>query len=81
MSHDEQSITPLEFHEYADIFPLLEGQEFDELKQSIAAGGQREPIRLYNGKILDGRNRYRACNALGVKPIVVDVTISSVLAI
>lgn len=58
----------MDFHEYAGIFPLLEGREFAELCNDIKANGQREPIWVYEGKILDGRNRFRACNAVGVTP-------------
>jgi hypothetical protein len=59
--------SPLEFHPLADIFPLLEGAEFEELIAApVRRGGVREPIWLYQGKILDGRNRYRAAVAAGV---------------
>ncbi len=58
----------MEFHEYAGIFPLLEGREFSELCADIKANGQREPIWIYEGKVLDGRNRFRACEAVGVVP-------------
>jgi ParB-like nuclease domain len=57
---------PLKFHPLADIFPLLEGEEFDALVADIKANGLREPVVLYDGKVLDGRNRVRACNAAGV---------------
>jgi len=58
----------MEFHEIADTFPLLEGKEFDSLCRDIASNGLLEPIWTYQGKILDGRNRYRACVAVGIEP-------------
>jgi len=58
----------MEFHEIANAFPLIDGSEFDELCRDIAANGLLEPIWTYQGKILDGRNRYRACQAVGVNP-------------
>src|SRR5262245_53199230 len=58
----------LPFHPLAKILPLLEGEEFEELCNDIFRNGLLEPIILYEGKILDGRNRYRACLAADVEP-------------
>ena len=55
-------------HEFAEIFPMMSGKEFKELKEDIKQYGQQEPIILFEGKILDGRNRYNACEELGIKP-------------
>lgn len=57
------------FHPLANTLPLLEGAEFDELVASIRTHGQRDAITLYDGHILDGRNRYLACKAAGIKPL------------
>lgn len=57
-----------EFHPYAEIWPLLDGEEFEKFKADIAAHGQHMPILIYDDKVIDGRNRYNACTALGVMP-------------
>jgi ParB-like chromosome segregation protein Spo0J len=58
----------LEFHALATLFPLLYTPGFDELVADIRAHGLREPIVMFEGKVLDGRNRYRACIESGVEP-------------
>jgi N6-adenosine-specific RNA methylase IME4/ParB-like chromosome segregation protein Spo0J len=57
-----------EFHPLANVFPLIEGSEFDELVSDIRERGLHEPIVVLEDMILDGRNRYRACMAAGVEP-------------
>lgn len=56
-------------HPAADAFPMMDSSRYAELRDDIAANGQREPITLYDGAILDGRNRYRACEELGLAPL------------
>jgi ParB-like chromosome segregation protein Spo0J len=51
---------PLEDHPIAEIFPLLPDEELKELSKDIEAKGLLNPIQMYEDKILDGRNRYRA---------------------
>jgi len=61
-------LTDYEFHPAADEFPMMDKERLDELIKDISINGQREPICLYQGKILDGRNRMLACQALGIAP-------------
>src|SRR5262245_34547412 len=56
------------YHEVASLFPLMEGEEFEKLKADMRAHGQRDAIWTFRGQIIDGRNRYRACQALGIEP-------------
>jgi hypothetical protein len=60
--------TEYAFHPLANLFPLLEGGEFGALVEDVRARGLNEPMVLYEGKILDGRNRYRARTAAGIEP-------------
>lgn len=57
-----------EYHEIANIFPMMKEEEYERLKNDIVENDQLEPIVLYENKILDGRNRYRALCELGLKP-------------
>lgn len=61
----------LEFHEYANLFPMMSAEEMDALRKDMRENGYRSeyPILLYEGKILDGRNRYTAATAEGIEPI------------
>jgi ParB-like chromosome segregation protein Spo0J len=65
----------LEVHPAANVFPLLSKSKLIELAEEI--GGPRgliEPIELYRGQILDGRNRYLACRIANVEPRFKDYT-------
>jgi ParB-like chromosome segregation protein Spo0J len=57
-----------EIHEVANIFPMMSNSEFAGLVEDIQKNGQRESIWLHQGKIIDGRNRYKACSQLGIEP-------------
>lgn len=59
-------------HDVAAIFPLMGAIEFKAFAADIASNGQRDPIILLDGKVLDGRNRLHACEIAGVAPYVRD---------
>jgi hypothetical protein len=42
------------------MFPLMSDAELDDLTEDIKVNKLRDPIKLYDGKILEGRNRYTA---------------------
>jgi hypothetical protein len=54
--------------------------ELNELADDMLEHGQREPIWLYDGKILDGRNRYRACLLKGINPHIMETRVADPVA-
>lgn len=58
----------LEPHPFLKDFPMMPSHEIDALAADIKKFGQRVPIVIYGGKILDGRNRYEACKRLKIEP-------------
>lgn len=58
----------MEFHDYANVFPLMDNDELTRLAEDIKQNGLHEPIVIYEGKILDGRNRARACQRINIAP-------------
>ena len=55
-------------HPLAALFPPMQEDEFLALCESIRLHGQREPVLVWNGLILDGVHRTRACLRLGITP-------------
>lgn len=61
-------IAQKEFHSLANIFPMMSETEMLSLQSDIKKNGLNEPVWLFEDKIIDGRNRYLACLAVGVEP-------------
>ena len=61
-------MTNFEYHNLANLFPFMSPSEFELLCDDIKKNGLLNSIVLYEGKILDGRNRYKACLSLGLQP-------------
>lgn len=58
----------MNFHPTAEIFPMMSEGEIQDLAQDIRQNGLREPIWTYQNSIIDGRNRYKACQIASVEP-------------
>lgn len=61
-------------HELGKCYPVMSESELDELADDIGKNGQNFPVLLFNEEIIDGWNRYLACEMAGVDPWVVDET-------
>lgn len=58
----------LPIHPLCAAFPDMSDEEYAALKADMKENGQREPITIHEGQILDGRNRYRCAMELKIKP-------------
>jgi hypothetical protein len=56
------------WHHYAKLFPCMDSEGLSSLAEDIRKNGLQEPVRLFEGKVLDGRNRVLACIQADVKP-------------
>jgi ParB-like chromosome segregation protein Spo0J len=61
-------MTTLEPHPLSRLFPPISPEDFDKLAADIKLNGLHQPIVRYQGKILDGNNRYRACELVKIAP-------------
>lgn len=64
----------MQAHSVANLFPMMNNDEYAALVADIHQHGQREPIWLLDNRILDGRNRWQACRDLGIQPITREYT-------
>lgn len=62
----------LPIHPEADALPRYE-TDFDTLADSLRLKGMRRPVTLFNGEILDGRNRIWAADEAGLAEIPVEL--------
>jgi ParB-like chromosome segregation protein Spo0J len=67
-------MSKLEPHPLSKLFPQILPEDFDKLAGDIKLHGLHHPIVLYQGKILDGNNRYRACEDAKIAPKFTDFT-------
>lgn len=67
-SDQEQELT---VHPLARLIPVITLGDMDRLIDDIAANGVLEPLILFEGQVLDGRNRLAVASVLGT-PVMVD---------
>lgn len=68
------AIGTYEVHPLANMVPMATLEEQAALEDDIRANGQLHPIKLYRGRIVDGRCRTLACLELGVQPATVNLS-------
>ena len=59
------NINEVSLHELTKTHPVMSEGQFNALKKDIEVHGQKVPVILYRGKIVDGRHRYKALTQLG----------------
>ena len=59
-----------------NIFPEAKAEDFTRLLDDIRTNGfdQKQPVTLYQGEVLDGWNRTKACQELGINPPTITFT-------
>lgn len=62
--------TKIERHPLSKLWPDMSDSQYKELRDDIQKHGQRYPITVYDGAIIDGWHRFRACTDLRIKPTV-----------
>lgn len=62
-------------HPAASVFPMMEGKEFEDFKNSIRNNGQRDPVDVHGDVLIEGRNRAKAVELL--KREGVDITLQT----
>jgi hypothetical protein len=67
------AISRLTQHPLSAAFPAMLAEDFLTLKDDIEINGQREPIVIFDGMVLDGWHRYRACIELMLGPITQEI--------
>ena len=61
-------LSEMVLHPFCLAIPEMTESEYQELKEDISGSGLLEPIVVFEGMILDGRHRYKACTELGIEP-------------
>lgn len=55
-------------HPLSELLPAMSADELEKLTADIKLHGLHQPVVVYEGQILDGRHRFKACETLGISP-------------
>lgn len=64
----EETICGYAVHPACAMLPMMSAASLAELADDIKANGQEQPVVVHRGLLLDGRNRLKACELVGVTP-------------
>ncbi len=67
------NIFKMPVHPAADIFPMLDEDELNELAADIKQNGLIHPLVVKDGVLIDGRNRREACRIADIIPMTVEL--------
>lgn len=67
---DKQHEKEYEIHPLCMLFPWMDETTRASVSTDMGKHGQRDSIKLFEGKVLDGKNRLRICVDLGLEPII-----------
>lgn len=70
-----EAFADLKAHPDTALIPQMTDGERADLMQNIGSQGQRETIKVFQGQIVDGRERYEVCKALGLTPRVEEIVL------
>jgi hypothetical protein len=60
-------------HPALAIIPEMDAKTFAGLKADIKENGQEKWITFFDGQLLDGRARLKACQELGIEPLIEEI--------
>ena len=70
-----EEIAGFEVHPLASLFPLIVGKIFDDLVETAARAGRLQAVEVYDGLLIDGRNRVRVQEELRRRGIEIDLPV------
>lgn len=67
-----ETIAGYEVHPAAAHLPIMSDGELEVLAKDVRERGLIHPVVLFEGKVIDGRNRLKACELAGVQPTTIE---------